>query len=63
MSRFPKNEESEEETFSRVGMLVGGTFECNDCGKLANEAINVRREEKLYWKCPDGHENSINFKL
>lgn len=63
MSRFPDSESDKPAQTQKSGYPIGGTFECNDCGKLSNEAINVRKEERLYWVCPDGHENSINFKL
>lgn len=47
---------------TRVGMEITGAFEC-DCGEVATMAINVRSEEKLYWTCPNGHEQSIHMKL
>jgi hypothetical protein len=62
MSRFP-SDEPKEEPQRIVGTLLNGAFECDICYEVTTTAINSRREEKLYWTCPQGHENSINFKL
>jgi lysyl-tRNA synthetase class I len=62
MSRFPDSiEEEPKRIFS--GPTFSGAFECNTCGKIVTSAIHNRDEERLVWECPDGHSNSVNFKL
>lgn len=61
MSRFPKSEEPKEPGI--VGSIISGAFECDTCYKVTASAIYSRREERLYWDCPDGHNNSIPFKI
>jgi len=62
MSRFPDSNPKTEPVFPK-GAEVGGAFECDVCSQVATSAINNRQEGKLYWVCPQGHENSINFRL
>ena len=60
MSRFPIDEEPKEQI---VGSVITGAFECDTCFKVCASAIYNRREERLYWDCPEGHPNSIAFKI
>lgn len=64
MTKFlSSNEQPEpEKRPGRIGMPLTGAFEC-DCGEVVTQAINVRSEEKVYWTCSQGHENSIHMKL
>lgn len=61
MSKFPKETPRSEGQI--VGSVVHGAFECDVCNKVTTAAIWNRREEKLYWDCPDGHANQIHFKV
>lgn len=63
MSRFSDSIEPESEVVSVTGTPITGAFECNDCGKVTASAINDQRNGKIWWKCPDGHTNDIDFKL
>jgi hypothetical protein len=62
MSRFrdPDDQPRQEKI---VGSVITGAFECDVCFKVVASAIYNRREERLYWDCPDGHNNSIAFKI
>jgi hypothetical protein len=61
MSRFPDSADKPEQNI--VGSLITGAFECDVCLAVTTSAIYSRREERLYWDCPEGHQNSIAFKL
>jgi lysyl-tRNA synthetase class I len=59
MNKFP---EPDKAPVFFTGRPVQGAFEC-DCGKVSTQATHDSREQRLYWTCPDGHENSISFRL
>ena len=61
MSRFPDSGDKPEQQI--VGSVITGAFECDVCYQVVASAIFNRREERLYWDCPEGHTNSISFKI
>jgi hypothetical protein len=61
MSRFPEQPEQPRQP-DIVGTVINGVFEC-DCGEVVTAAIHSRKDQKLYWTCPEGHDCSIYFKL
>jgi len=63
MSRFSEASESSAEIVSVTGIPITGAFECNSCSKVVASAINDQRNGKIWWECPDGHTNEIDFKL
>ena len=62
MSRFPKSDDDTPKDVP-MGIPMTGAFECDECGQVATQAYNVRKEQKLYWECPQGHVNSITFRF
>lgn len=62
MSRFPTTDEEAREP-GIVGTIITGAFECDVCYKVTASAIYNRKEERLYWDCPEGHSNSIHFRI
>lgn len=61
MSRFDRNSDEPEQQI--VGSVITGAFECDTCYQVVTSAIYNRREERLYWDCPEGHNNSITFRI
>lgn len=45
------------------GIPVGGAFTCPHCNEVANEAFRFPKENKLRYKCPNGHEHEIYWKI
>jgi len=62
MSKFPTNK-PEEEPKAPSGRMVSGAFECDVCYQVVTTAIYNMKEERLYWDCPEGHNNNIPFKM
>lgn len=62
MSRFPNKSDKDEES-RIVGTVINGAFECQECYEVTTSAIHSRKDQKLYWTCPEGHDCSIYFKL
>jgi hypothetical protein len=60
MSRFSDRKEAPPEV--PIGTIVNGAFECHICGVIVTVAVHNRKEEILYWTCPDGHASSIGWK-
>ena len=67
MSRFSDFDDDE---FAKVkdlgdklpGIQVGGSFSCHTCDLIPIEAYLDQANERLAWRCEEGHVSSIHFK-
>jgi len=55
--------EPEYENVEKPKTIVEGSFSCQECQEVADEAEYVREKQIIFWKCPNGHISSTGFKL
>ena len=62
MSKFRRETEEPPEP-GISGTIMYGAFSCGECDLVVTEASHNFTEEKLSWKCPNGHVTAISFKI
>lgn len=62
-SKTPAEEKTTGEYNAAEGIPAGGAFTCTECGEVATEAYRFPKENKLRYKCPNGHAHEIYWKI
>ena len=44
-------------------VIVDGSFSCQECYTVCDEAEYVKEKQIIFWKCPSGHVSSTGFRL
>ena len=63
MSRFPNSNKTEDNKSLPDGWPIGGTYSCQTCDDIVNNAVHVKGTQEIYWQCSDGHISKIPFRL
>lgn len=56
------NSEENNEPINK-NLVVEGSFSCQDCYVICDEAEYVKEKQIIFWKCPNGHISSTGFRL
>lgn len=56
IGKTPKKQDQSEDN-----ILIDGSFSCQVCGKVVDEAEMQRTTGTILWKCSEGHESKVTL--